>query len=132
MPPQYGAWPTAFLGLPGATALVARATRDWSVERRTRQLLWLCYGDPSKVSEESFTEHATEYERRLALPYFWDALTRSARGIVDAYTLGGQHSLWRQAERVLAPTLLVYGGKDKLVAPGWRTVPPGRSVTRGC
>ena len=55
-------------------------------------------------------------ERRLALPYFWDAMARSARGIVNAYTLGGQHGLWRQAERVLAPTLLVYGGRDQLVA----------------
>lgn len=117
VPPRRGAWPTALLGVPGATAVVTRATRDWSAERRTKQLLDLCYGDPSLVSEASFTEHATEYERRLKLPYFWDALTRSARGIVDAYTLGGQHNLWRQAERVLAPTLLVYGGRDKLVSP---------------
>ena len=43
-------------------------------------------------------------------------MARSARGIVDAYTLGGQHGLWRQAERVLAPTLLVYGGRDQLVS----------------
>ncbi len=43
-------------------------------------------------------------------------MVRSTRGIVNAYTLGGQHSLWRQAERVLAPTLLVYGGRDKLVS----------------
>ncbi|MFD0504611.1 alpha/beta fold hydrolase [Streptomyces chiangmaiensis] len=55
-------------------------------------------------------------ERRLRLPYFWDAMARSARGIVNAYTLGGQHALWRQAERVLAPTLLVYGGRDQLVS----------------
>lgn len=55
-------------------------------------------------------------ERRLELPYFWDAMARSSRGIVDAYTLGGQHGLWRQAERVLAPTLLVYGGRDRLVS----------------
>jgi pimeloyl-ACP methyl ester carboxylesterase len=54
-------------------------------------------------------------ERRLRLPYFWDAMTRSARGLVSAYTLGGQHGLWRQAERVLAPTLLIYGGRDQLV-----------------
>lgn len=52
----------------------------------------------------------------MALPYFWQAMARSARGIVDAYTLGGQHGLWRQAERVLAPTLLVYGGRDQLVS----------------
>ncbi|WP_431951065.1 alpha/beta fold hydrolase [Actinacidiphila sp. bgisy167] len=117
VPPQRGAWPTAVLGLPGVSTVVRRATRGWSVERRTRQLLALCYGDPAKVGEEAFAEHAAEYGRRLELPYFWDALTRSTRGIVDAYTLGGQHNLWRQAERVLAPTLLVYGGRDKLVAP---------------
>jgi hypothetical protein len=34
---------------------------------------------------------------------------------VNAYTLGGQHGLWRQAERVLAPTLLIYGRRDQLV-----------------
>jgi pimeloyl-ACP methyl ester carboxylesterase len=116
VPPQRSAWPTGILGLPGVPALLTRATRDWPAERRTQQLLSLCYGDPANVSEEAFAEHASEYERRMALPYFWDALSRSARGIVDAYTLGGQHNLWRQAERVLAPTLLVYGGRDKLVS----------------
>ncbi|MFJ4844081.1 MULTISPECIES: alpha/beta fold hydrolase [unclassified Streptomyces] len=117
VPPQRSAWPTGILGVPGVAGLFTRATRGWTVDRRTQQLLSLCYGDPGKVTEEAFAEHAQEYARRLALPYFWDALTRSARGIIDAYTLGGQHNLWRQAERVLAPTLLVYGGRDRLVAP---------------
>jgi hypothetical protein len=67
------------------------------------------------VSPEGFRNAVEEMERRLQLPYLWDAMTRSARGIVNAYTLGGQHGLWRQAERVLAPTLLVYGGRDQLV-----------------
>jgi len=66
-------------------------------------------------ASEGFRHAVEEMERRLQLPYFWDALTRSARGLVNAYTLGGQHALWRQAERVLAPTLLVYGGRDQLV-----------------
>lgn len=68
------------------------------------------------VTPEGFRNAVEEMERRLALPYFWDAMARSARGIVNAYTLGGQHGLWRQAERVLAPTLLVYGGRDQLVS----------------
>jgi pimeloyl-ACP methyl ester carboxylesterase len=114
--PQRSAWPTGMLGLPGIPALFTRATRDWAIERRTRELLALNYGEPGSVSRETFEENATEYERRMALPYFWDALSRSARGVVDAYTLGGQHNLWRQAERVLAPTLLVYGGRDRLVS----------------
>ncbi len=116
LPPQRTAWPTALASVPGLPRLYARATRDWSTQRRTRALLSLCYGDASLVSAEEFEQDAREYERRLALPYFWDVMVRSTRGLVNAYTLGGQHSLWRQAERVLAPTLLVYGGRDKLVS----------------
>jgi pimeloyl-ACP methyl ester carboxylesterase len=114
--PQRGAWPTALLALPGVASLFTRITRDWTAEQRVRGVLSLCYGDPGRVTDEGFRNAVEEMERRLGLPYFWDAMARSARGIVDAYTLGGQHGLWRQAERVLAPTLLVYGGRDQLIS----------------
>ncbi|WP_236246604.1 alpha/beta fold hydrolase [Streptomyces sp. CC210A] len=113
---QRTAWPTGLLAVPGAARLFARMTRDWTPEQRVRGVLALCYGDPRRVTEEGLRAAVEEMERRLELPYFWDAMARSARGIVDAYTLGGQHNLWRQAERVLAPTLLVYGGRDQLVS----------------
>lgn len=113
---QRTAVPTGLLAVPGVAPLFWRLTRDWTAEQRTRGVMALCYGDPARVSEEGFLAAVEEMERRLRLPYFWDAMTRSARGIVDAYTLGGQHGLWRQAERVLAPTLLVYGGRDQLVS----------------
>ncbi|WP_455358611.1 alpha/beta fold hydrolase [Streptomyces sp. SYSU K21746] len=113
---QRQAIPTALLAVPGITTLFGRLTRGWTAEQRTRGVLALCYGDPARVTPEGFRNAVQEMERRLALPYFWDAMTRSSRGIVDAYTLGGQHGLWRQAERVLAPTLLVYGGRDLLVS----------------
>ncbi|MDI9883529.1 alpha/beta hydrolase [Streptomyces sp. HNM0645] len=113
---QRGAWPTAALGLPGVAPLFQRLTRGWTPEMRVRGVLSLCYGDPGRVTDEAFLHAVEEMERRLGLPYFWDAMARSARGILDAYTLGGQHGLWRQAERVLAPTLLVYGCRDQLVS----------------
>ncbi|MFD5869820.1 alpha/beta fold hydrolase [Streptomyces sp. NPDC060322] len=113
---QRPAVPTALLALPGVASLFVRLTHDWTAEQRTRGAMALCYGDPARISDEAFRHAVAEMERRLELPYFWDAMTRSARGIVDAYTLGGQHGLWRQAERVLAPTLLVYGGRDQLVS----------------
>ncbi|MFD9791794.1 alpha/beta fold hydrolase [Streptomyces sp. NPDC059070] len=112
---QRTAWPTGLLAVPGVAALFTRLTREWTPEDRTRGVMALCYGDPGRVSPEAFRAAVEEMERRLALPYFWDAMARSARGVVDSYTLGGQHGLWRQAERVLAPTLLVYGGRDRLV-----------------
>ncbi|MEW2509605.1 alpha/beta hydrolase [Streptomyces sp. NPDC046870] len=112
---QRSAVPTALLGVPGIAALFTRLTREWTAEQRVRGVMALCYGDPGRVSPEAFRYAVEELERRQRLPYFWDAMTRSARGIVNAYTLGGQHGLWRQAERVLAPTLLIYGGRDQLV-----------------
>ncbi|MEW1860709.1 alpha/beta fold hydrolase [Streptomyces sp. NPDC088194] len=116
VPPQLTAWPTTLTAVPGVLRLFTRLTRDWSPERRTAGLLALCYGDPGVVDAQAREDAAAEYERRLNLPYFRDAMVRSIRGLADAYTLGGQHAPWRQAERVLAPTLLVYGGRDKLVS----------------
>ncbi|MEW2633144.1 alpha/beta hydrolase [Streptomyces sp. NPDC048389] len=113
---QRAAVPTALLALPGVAGLFARMTKDWTSEQRTRGVVALCYGDPSRVTDEALRHAVEEMERRMRLPYFWDATARSARGIVDAYTLSGQQGLWRQAERVLAPTLLVYGRKDQLVS----------------
>ncbi|MFR9674308.1 alpha/beta fold hydrolase [Streptomyces sp. TR06-5] len=127
--PQRTALPTALLALPGAAPLFRRLTKEWSPERRTREVLALCYGDPGRVEPEDFRIAVREYARRVELPYFWDALARSARGVVNAYTLGGQHSLWRQAERVLAPTLLVYGGRDQLVS--FRTARRANKAFRG-
>ncbi|MFI6336993.1 alpha/beta fold hydrolase [Streptomyces sp. NPDC050535] len=113
---QRTAWPTVLIALPGVAGLFTKLTKDWSAEQRVRGVLALCYGDPGMVTPDGFNEAVEEMERRLALPYFWDAMARSARGIVNAYTLGGQHGLWRQAERVLAPALLIYGGRDQLVS----------------
>ncbi|MFJ9583288.1 alpha/beta fold hydrolase [Streptomyces acidicola] len=113
---QRTAVPTALLALPGVARLFTRFTRGWTAEQRVRGVTELCYGDPGRVTPEGLRNAVEEMERRLQLPYFWDAMARSARGIVSAYTLGGQHNLWRQAERVLAPTLLVYGGRDQLVS----------------
>ncbi|MFJ9660845.1 alpha/beta fold hydrolase [Streptomyces griseoflavus] len=112
---QRTAVPTGLLALPGIALLFTHLTREWTAEQRVRGVLKLCYGDPARVSPEGFRNAVLEMERRLRLPYFWDAMARSARGLVNAYTLGGQQGLWRQAERVLAPTLLVYGGRDQLV-----------------
>ncbi|MFI6377643.1 alpha/beta fold hydrolase [Streptomyces sp. NPDC050546] len=112
---QRSAVPTGLLAVPGVALLFTRLTRAWTAEQRVRGVMALCYGDPGMVTPEGFRNAVQEMERRLRLPYFWDAMARSARGIVNAYTLGGQQGLWRQAERVLAPTLLVYGGRDQLV-----------------
>ncbi|AXG80120.1 alpha/beta fold hydrolase [Streptomyces paludis] len=113
---QRTALPTALIAVPGLAALFLRLTRHWTAEQRALGAMSVTYGNPAAVTESELRDAVADLERRLQLPHFWQAMAGSARGIVNAYTLGGQHGLWRRAERVLAPTLLVYGGRDQLVS----------------
>ncbi|MFC1412022.1 alpha/beta fold hydrolase [Streptacidiphilus sp. N1-12] len=116
LPPQRTALPTGLLAVPGIPAAFTRLTRNQPVEQQTEGLLDLCYGDPGQIDAERRRQLVDEYQRRMALPYTMDVLARTARGIVRAYTERGPQTLWRQAEQVTAPVLLVYGLRDKLVS----------------
>ncbi|MFI2610836.1 alpha/beta fold hydrolase [Kitasatospora sp. NPDC018619] len=125
LPPQRSAWSTGLLAVPGVPALMRRLSaggRD--VEAATADLLRLVYGDPEALSPETRAQAVAEYRRRLEVPHAMQALVGSARGIVSAYTERGDQALWRQAEQVRAPVLLVYGLRDKLVSY--------RSARRAC
>ncbi|MFD9594856.1 alpha/beta fold hydrolase [Kitasatospora sp. NPDC059973] len=125
LPPQRTAWPTGLLAVPGLPALLGRLPSNGrSPEDATEGLLRLVYGDPRSLSPAARAEAVAEYRRRTAVPHAMRALTGSARGIVSAYAERGEQALWRQAERVTAPTLLVYGLRDKLVSY--------RSARRAC
>jgi len=117
LPPQHSAWPTGLLALPGVPALLQRSQgRGRSAEEATEELLRLVYADTSAIPAERRAQAVAEYRRRSGLPYALQALVGSARGIVSAYTERGEQSLWRQAEQIQAPVLLVYGLKDRLVS----------------
>ena len=125
LPPQRTAWPTGLLAVPGLPALLRRLPSNGrSVEDATDGLLRLVYGDAAAVPAHRRADAVTEYRRRMGLPYAMQVLAGSARGIVTAYTERGEQSLWRQAEQVRVPVLLVYGLKDRLVSY--------RSARRAC
>jgi pimeloyl-ACP methyl ester carboxylesterase len=67
---------------------------------------------PQRVAEE-----VAEVVRRDGLGYAGDALLAAARGLVSEYFRRGPRSLWRDAVRVTAPTLVIYGSHDRLVRP---------------
>ncbi|MER6298418.1 alpha/beta hydrolase [Kitasatospora sp. NPDC001539] len=120
LPPQRSAWSTGLLALPGVPALLRRMPAGRrGVEAATEDLLRLVYGDSAALSPATRAEAVAEYRRRLEVPHAMAALIGSARGIVSAYTERGDQALWRQAEQVEAPVLLVYGLRDKLV--GYRS-----------
>lgn len=125
LPPKRTAWPTGLLAVPGAVGLLQRfPSNGRSVEEATDALLRLVYADAPAIPAERRERAVAEYRRRAALPYARQAMIDSARGIVAAYTERGEQSLWRQAEQVEVPVLLVYRLKDKLVSY--------RSARRAC
>lgn len=101
--------------LPGLSNLAAKRLAAQTPEQRARAVLELCYGDPREVPPERLAEAAEEVRRRNALPHAVDAFTLSLRGLVGTYLQGGRRGLWARAATVQAPTLVVWGDRDRLV-----------------
>ncbi len=105
----------ALLLLPGLSELAGRQLRRQAPEARARAVLELCFGDPSLVASQRLAEATEEARRRAGLPHAEEAFLRSLRGLAAAHLQRGPQALWRQAAAVSAPTLLVWGDRDRLV-----------------
>jgi pimeloyl-ACP methyl ester carboxylesterase len=82
---------------------------------RAEQVVRVCFGDQSVVPEHRLVEAAEEIARRAELAWAQEAGERTARGLVASWWWGA--SPWAVAARVQAPTLVVWGDRDKLVSP---------------
>jgi pimeloyl-ACP methyl ester carboxylesterase len=86
-------------------------------EIRTDGVVREVYQDPALMHPARRAEEIAELLRRDGLGYGDDVLIRSARGLVAEYARPGPRSLWRDAARVTAPVLVLYGSHDRLVSP---------------
>ena len=105
------------LAVPWAGQRLAQRLGRFPVEQRVRATIAICWADPSRVPVERLEEAMVEAERRAHLEHDGDAMIRSLRSLMTAYLRPDRWPLWRLATRVQAPTLLVYGLKDRLVDP---------------
>ena len=105
------------LALPFLGQRLARRLGRYPVEARVRATIALCFADPARVPQQRYAEAVAEAERRARLDYESDAMLASLRSLLASYLRRGPDHLWRAAAEVQAPTLLVYGMKDKLVDP---------------
>jgi pimeloyl-ACP methyl ester carboxylesterase len=105
------------LAVPWMGQRLARRLGRFPVEQRVRATLALCYADPSRVPQQRVAEAMTEAARRARLDHDGDAMLLSLRSLMAAYLRPGAWPLWRLAETVRVPTLLVYGLEDRLVDP---------------
>lgn len=121
------------VAVPGLGPRIYRSTARVPAERQVQQMVALNYGDAATFTEQRRAEAVAEVRRRLALPYAAEAMSGAARGLLRAFVDRGPRGLWAAASRVRCPTLLLYGGRDRLVDPGRsrraaRTMPQARVV----
>ncbi|MEU7692036.1 alpha/beta fold hydrolase [Microbispora hainanensis] len=113
--PRYGPARIAMSATPRLGELAVRWLAALPPERRVQATLGMCYGDAARVHPERLREAIEEVRRRDGLPHARAAMVGCARAIVREYFRLGPDNLWRQAGRVIAPTLVVYGLRDRLV-----------------
>jgi pimeloyl-ACP methyl ester carboxylesterase len=97
--------------------LLSRVGQRLSVEGRASMAIRDVYADPGLVHPARLAEEIAELTRRDGLGYADAVLLAAARGLVAEYLRRGPRSLWHDAARVKAPTLVVYGSHDRLVRP---------------
>jgi pimeloyl-ACP methyl ester carboxylesterase len=81
---------------------------------RAEQVVRACFGDPSLVPEHRLAEAAEEIAIRNAQEWAREAGERTTRAMVVSWWGA---SAWAIAARVRAPTLVIWGDRDRLVSP---------------
>jgi pimeloyl-ACP methyl ester carboxylesterase len=107
-----------FLFIPRVERVAARRLARVSPQTLAEQVIAACFADPSQLPPERLAEAVDEVRRRYEAPWFVDAYIRSLRGLVGSFArsyLPGSDSMWRIAERITAPTLVVAGRQDRMV-----------------
>jgi pimeloyl-ACP methyl ester carboxylesterase len=115
--PRGGPLRVGLVGLPRVGPWLLGKVLAFPAERRTAATIEDLYADPSRIHPERFRDEVAEVNRRDTLDYQSEAFTKSTRSIVTEYLRFGPRTLWRDAARIPAPTLAIYGSHDHLVSP---------------
>jgi pimeloyl-ACP methyl ester carboxylesterase len=86
-------------------------------DQRVRNVFATCYCDPGLVHPERIADEVAALTRRDELSYANAALIGCMRSLVAEQLRTGRLSPWREAERITAPTLVIYGSHDRVVSP---------------
>lgn len=95
---------------------VRRTLAQLTPRDQVDQLLRLCYAEPERVPQGRFDLAVDEFNERRAMPWAGRSLTDATGALFRAWLVSGRRSLWSVAARVTAPTLVIWGDRDKLVS----------------
>jgi len=97
--------------------LIRRYISRYPPENRVAGVFATCYYDTQRVRQERFALEVAELRRRDGLSYGIRSLTRAARTLTGETLRPRRLSLWRAAERLRVPALVLFGSHDRLVSP---------------
>ncbi|GII57012.1 hypothetical protein Pth03_54010 [Planotetraspora thailandica] len=113
--PRFGPARVVVSAAPRLGELAVRRLSAIPPERRMRATLSWCYADQNNIHPQRLREAIEELRRRDGVPYAAAAMVGCARAIVNEYFRTGPANLWQQAAQIIAPTLVIYGLRDRLV-----------------
>jgi pimeloyl-ACP methyl ester carboxylesterase len=96
--------------------LMKQFTKRYAPEARVAGTIRLCFADRKRYPKARMAEAVEEARSRLEYPWAESAVLRSMRGLVRSQFFRGR-SGWASMRRITAPSLVIWGDKDKLVAP---------------
>jgi pimeloyl-ACP methyl ester carboxylesterase len=106
-------------------ALILPVLGEWAVKRfnaryapeiRAAGTIKLCFADPSRYPEQRMHEAVDELRGRLSMPWADTAVLRSMRALARSQFVRGRAG-WTSMRKIAAPTLVLWGDSDRLVAP---------------
>ena len=107
----------AVLSLPGVGPRLLRKYDALPPRNRVADVITTCFSDPARFAAERFATEVAELARRDTLDHATAALIGTIRTLTADFFRKGRHTAWRDAARITAPTLIIYGSDDRVVDP---------------
>jgi pimeloyl-ACP methyl ester carboxylesterase len=98
---------------PAIVKKIINADPEWMAKR----IYALCYGNPRAVSPQRHARELATLRQRASLDYSSMVYREALRATVMSYLDRGPRRPWQQAAAVDVPSLVISGGRDRLVSP---------------
>jgi pimeloyl-ACP methyl ester carboxylesterase len=102
------------LSLPLVGSRLLRRYQAQPPDARVADVIGTCFADPARFPPERLAAEVAELARRDRLDYAPAALTGAIRTLTAEFI---RRTGWRDAARITAPTLVIYGRDDRVVDP---------------
>lgn len=96
--------------------LMKQFDKRYAPEARVKGTIALCFADRKRYPKQRLDEAVAEARDRLDKPWAAAAFLRSMRTLATSQILRGRKG-WATMRKITAPTLVLWGDTDRLVAP---------------